>query len=58
MKAYGVQKGDSPFDCTDKGKFGSTELSNPCACGRKHGKKSKDHKSRKAKVRNLKIENE
>jgi hypothetical protein len=56
VKAYGVKKGDSPKDCTAKGKYGSTKLPNPCACGAKHGKKSKDHKSRKAKERNNKID--
>lgn len=56
MKAYGVKKGDSPKDCTAKGKYGSTKLPNPCSCGAKHGKKSKDHKSRKAKERKKEVE--
>ncbi len=56
MKPYGVKKADSPFDCTDKGKYNATELKKPCACGAKHGKKSKDHKSRKAKERQKKID--
>lgn len=51
MKPYGVQKADAPVDCTDTGKFGVTKLAQPCACGAKHGKSSKDHKSRKAKAR-------
>ena len=51
MKAYGVTKKDCPMDCTSIGKFGNTELPNPCSCGAKHGRPSKDYKSRKAKER-------
>jgi len=56
MKPYGVKKEDAPIDCTDTGKYGATKLARPCACGAKHGKTSKDHKSRKAKMRQVKIE--
>lgn len=55
MKPYGIKKQDSPKDCTSTGKYGSDKLPNPCSCGAKNGKKSKDHKSRKAKIRNEKI---
>jgi len=51
MKPYGVKKEDAPIDCTDTGKYGATKLARPCACGAKHGKPSKDRKSRKAKER-------
>lgn len=51
MKAYGVDKKDCPMDCTSVGKFGTTELPNPCSCGAKHGRPSRDYKNRKAKER-------
>lgn len=51
MKGYGLDKKDCPMDCTSVGKFGITELPNPCSCGAKHGRPGKDHKSRKAKER-------
>jgi len=53
MKPYGVKKKDYPFDCTSTGKFGVTKLPIPCACGLKHSRPSKDHKSRKAKMRRM-----
>jgi len=56
MKAYGVKLRDLPRDCTGTGKYGSSKLVDRCACGKKHGKRSKDHKSRKAKERNKTIE--
>lgn len=55
MKPYGVKKQDLPKSCSSTGKYGSCKLPNACACGTKNGKRSKDHKGRKAKVRNLKI---
>ena len=51
MKGYGIDKKDYPRDCTSTGKFGNTDLPVICSCGLKHGKPSKDYKSRKAKER-------
>ncbi|MFW6243214.1 MAG: hypothetical protein ACOC2W_03550 [bacterium] len=52
MKAYGITIKDLPRDCTGTGKYGSDKLLDKCVCGKNHGKKTKDHKSRKAKMRN------
>jgi len=56
MRGYGLTLSDYPRDCTGTGKFGTSKLLNKCACGKTHGKKTSDHKSRKAKERNKKIE--
>lgn len=55
MKPYGVKKQDLPKSCSSTGKYGSCKLPNACACGTKNGKRSKDNKGRKAKIRTLKI---
>ena len=56
MKAYGVKLKDLPRDCTDTGKYGSDHLIDKCSCGKRHGRKSKDIKSRKAKERHKPID--
>jgi hypothetical protein len=56
MKAYGIVLADLPRDCTSTGKFGSSKLVDRCACGATHGNRSKDHKSRKAKMRKVIVE--
>ena len=56
MKGYGIKIDDLPVDCTSTGKYGTSKLTDRCACGKKHGKKTKDHKCRKAKERHKPIE--
>ena len=56
MKAYGVTLKDLPRDCTGTGKFGSSKLVDRCSCGKRHGVRSSDFKSRKAKMRNIDID--
>ncbi len=56
MKAYGVKLQDLPRDCTGTGKYGSDHLVDKCTCGKSHGKRTKDHKSRKAKMRQFDID--
>ena len=51
MKAYGVRLKDLPRDCTGTGKYGSSKIVGTCSCGKCEGKRTKDHKSRKAKMR-------
>lgn len=53
MKAYGLKKADLPRDCTSTGKYGTSVLGDKCACGARHGRRSKDHKGRKANVRRV-----
>jgi len=56
MKAYGVKLEDLPKDCTGTGKYGSDHLVERCSCGKKHGRRGKDSKTRKAKERQKPIE--
>lgn len=53
MKAYGVKIQDHAMDCTATGKYGSSKLLRHCSCGKSHGKRTKDSKARKAKMRQL-----